>query len=228
VQDIKMLTGKWSERLSNAALVAALTFAGFAAFHAATARRSAGREHVRYEQVANWQSIAQPATRLHGSPAAAVTLTLFSDYQCPACTYAHHQIAALERTMDTTRVRVVLRHFPLTALHPAALEAALALECAAQTGRAEAMDSVLFERQQDLGTVPWSAFARSSGIQDTLPFVSCLAGGRTRSRVEADIAEGRRLNIMGTPTIFVNAQRVNGAASARELDSLITRALSVR
>jgi len=41
---------------------------------------------------------------------------------------------------------------------------------------------------------------------DTQVFNTCLDSGSTKSIVDADIAEGRKLKVNGTPAFFVNGQ----------------------
>jgi hypothetical protein len=59
-----------------------------------------------------------------------VTIVEYGDFQCPFCAAFHASMLQLSRERQ---FRWVYRHFPLTALHGSALEAAEAAECAADS-----------------------------------------------------------------------------------------------
>ena len=74
-----------------------------------------------------------------GDPNAPITIVEFSDFQCPFCARFNIQTLPLlmEEYIDTGKVKLVFRDFPITSIHPNALPAALAAECAnEQIGRA--------------------------------------------------------------------------------------------
>ncbi|HXG24828.1 MAG TPA: thioredoxin domain-containing protein, partial [Chthonomonadales bacterium] len=60
-----------------------------------------------------------------GSSAAPVTIVEFTDLQCPYCAQSHATIRRLQQSAPD-RIRVVFKHFPLTDIHPWAMEAAVA------------------------------------------------------------------------------------------------------
>lgn len=72
-----------------------------------------------------------------GNSNAKVTLVEFSDFQCPFCerfySDAYQQIK--KEYVDTGKVKVYFRHFPLVQLHPMATPFALASECANEQGQ---------------------------------------------------------------------------------------------
>lgn len=57
------------------------------------------------------------------------------------------------------------------------------------------------------------------------PFAQCLDGGRFRGLVEADIQQGRLLDVTGTPTFFINGKRIQGAAPYETFKAVIDEAL---
>ncbi|MEO6576327.1 MAG: thioredoxin domain-containing protein, partial [Polyangiaceae bacterium] len=84
-----------------------------------------------------------------GDPGALVTLVEYGDYECPFCDRAHSVVQTVLPRLGS-QVRYVLRHFPLTQLHPRALPAALAAEAAAAQGKFWSMHATLFENQAAL------------------------------------------------------------------------------
>src|SRR5882724_3016740 len=69
------------------------------------------------------------------NPNASVLVVEYTDLQCPSCRRAHETIVKPILARHGTRIRYELRHFPLRSLHPLALDAAMAAECAADQGK---------------------------------------------------------------------------------------------
>src|SRR2546430_879628 len=68
-----------------------------------------------------------------GPATAAVTLVQYGDYECPYTRQSTTIVRAIQQQLGDT-LRFVFRNFPLTAIHPHALHAALAAEAAATQG----------------------------------------------------------------------------------------------
>lgn len=171
---------------------------------------------------------------IKGKLDAKVTLVEFSDFQCPACGAAFPTVRTVfEKYKD--RIRFVYRHFPLTTIHPFAITAAEASECADQQGKFWELHDALFEQQSI-----WTAFAglssakseiRSIAIQiglEPTAFDQCMASRQTLSKVQADMDAAVRFGINSTPTFFVNGKKLEGALSvdafSREIDSALAQA----
>lgn len=173
--------------------------------------------------VADWKNLATGGRRL-GSADAPVVIVEFADFQCPFC-------ASIASTLRDARKRfgekvaVVYRHFPLTQIHPHALMAAIASECAAEQDRFETFHDLLFTLQDSIGKQQWSWFASRAGVRDQRAFADCLRSERAASKVSTDRAAGEALDIAATPTVFVNDRKVLARADRPLLDSLIQRAL---
>lgn len=144
----------------------------------------------------------------------------FADYECSACLSFESNLHRFLHD-HASDVRVVFRNFPLTAIHPQAMAAATAAECAASQGRFVEMHDLLYKRQSSLGIVPWWSLARVAGVRDSARFASCLASTDARSRIDLDIEAGRHIGVRGTPTIVVGERRVTGVVTPETLDSLL-------
>ena len=174
-------------------------------------------------EVADWRDIAGTGQRM-GSSTAAVTITEFSDFQCPFCAIASHLLrGVVSRHGD--RVALVYRHFPLEGIHPLARAAAVASECAAEQGRFTALHDSLFAQQRMIGLKPWGDFAREASVADVKRFEACLTSARPAVRVREDIAAGQRLTIPGTPTILINNLVIGGPLDSTRLERLVVEAL---
>lgn len=150
-----------------------------------------------------------------GPAAAPVTVVVFSDFQCPYCAQA-------ARTMEQTvqgqaRVRLVFRHFPLP-FHKWALPAAKAAVCvnAQSTDAFWKLHDYYFQSQSVLN--PENVAEKSLEFVPTLrglnlaAYKSCIESDSTQAIITRDMELGRALEVRGTPTIFVNGQRIAGAA----------------
>jgi protein-disulfide isomerase len=170
--------------------------------------------------VQDWKRYAV-GTRL-GPDKATITITEFSDFQCPFCKQFAGDLQRLRARRPD--IAVVFRHYPLDNVHPLARMAALAAECAADQGRFEAYHNTLFDAQDSLGRVPWATFASRAGVPDLARFRSCVDNGQTSSRVERDVRAGNELRVNGTPTVLINDRRYPEPPTLRLLDSLIDAA----
>jgi len=74
---------------------------------------------------------------MKGNPDAPITIIEFSDFQCPFCAKFHETtLPQLEKNyISTGKVNFVYRDFPIQSIHPNAIPAALASECADDQGR---------------------------------------------------------------------------------------------
>ncbi|HET6765185.1 MAG TPA: thioredoxin domain-containing protein [Longimicrobiaceae bacterium] len=174
-----------------------------------------------HRQVPEWRDYA--VGQRIGPANARVTITEFSDYQCPFCRKMAARIAQL-RQAHPHDVALVYRHFPLP-YHPQALAAARASFCAGEQGRFAAYHDAVFARQDSLATVDWARLARAAGVPDASRFDACLHGAAARAAVERDVAAGGRLGVDGTPSLMVNGEFIGGAQPAA-LSEAVERALA--
>src|SRR6202165_3630414 len=80
---------------------------------------------------------------LTGAEHAAVTVVEYADFECPNCKQAQSAVKLLLERFDG-RVQVAFRNFPLEDVHPHALAAAEAAECAGGQGKDWPMPALLF------------------------------------------------------------------------------------
>ena len=140
-----------------------------------------------------------------------VAIVEFSDYQCPYCRrHARSLLPKLQREMaDRGTARYVSLHHPIEEIHPHARRAGEAAECAAMQGRFWDMHTTLFE-SSSLADPDLLRHAESLTL-DMTTFVDCLEGGKALDRVRADLAEGQRLDVRGTPTFFIGTVLADGS-----------------
>ena len=143
-----------------------------------------------------------------GSPQARVTIVEFSDYQCPFCArHAQQTMAQIERELiDTGKVRYVVRNLPLETLHPDAVKAAEAAECAGTQGKFWEMHRVLFANQRALGVDELPRHADRVGL-DAAAFRRCLDSGQQTAKVRKDVEVAQKAGLTGTPGFFIGVMR---------------------
>lgn len=145
--------------------------------------------------------------QVYGAADAGVTLVEFADFECPACGEAAPAVKALvDRYPD--RVRLVFRNYPLSG-HPNAYLAAAAAECAGRQDKYWEMHQTLFAHQDALELSELLKYAGSAGLE-LEDFETCLQSDEIRKDIDRDLADGKRYQVSGTPTFYVNQLRVTG------------------
>jgi len=142
-----------------------------------------------------------------GRADAPLTMVEFSDFQFPYCGKFTREVLPqlLREYVDTGKIRLVFRHFPIPSLHPDALKAAEAGECARLQGKFWPMHDKLFANQEALAAATLPRYASAIGL-DATAFQSCLNGSATKT-VQQDIDTGTRATVTGTPTFFVGTMQ---------------------
>lgn len=186
-----------------------------------------GRTTGGSETTAQFSDAASPSV---GPTDTRVVVRVYGDYQCPACKIAE---AGLKPTITVykDRVRFVWKDFPLPN-HRHARAAAVAARCAEQQGRFLEYHDRLYQEQQT-----WSALASSREVFDTYAKAVGIDLGRFQlcvdapqgvmSLIDADVREGTRNGVQGTPTFYINQHRVS-AMSPQEWAKQLDAALALR
>ena len=160
-----------------------------------------------------------------GPETAPVTLVEFSEFQCPYCARFAPTLKKIEETYKDN-IRIVWKHLPLP-IHKDAVGAAVAAEVAAKQGKFWEYHDRLFADQKKLGPEDLKQHARDLGL-DMNRFDTDLASDEHQKRVDADVAEAKALDILGTPGIFINGRFVQGAQPYEVFAKIIDEELSKR
>jgi len=160
-----------------------------------------------------------------GGPNAAVTIAVFTDYQCPYC-------GRLEPTLEQindkygSRVQIAWKHLPLP-FHKRALPAARAAVAAQRQGRFYEYHRKLFDNHRKLEDSDLERYAREIGL-DIRRFRRDLDSGSVDAAVESDQGLAGRIGARGTPTSYVNGRKVSGAQPFESFRKLIDEELKKR
>ena len=167
-----------------------------------------------------------------GAADAPVVIEAWEDPQCPFCQrFTTNTLPEIERVyIDTGKVKYVFRQFPIPNAHPWAIPAAVALECAySQDEDAFWTLHDAYYQQQSLINIhnlkQFSLDVLEGENVDVDAFATCLDNQESLGEVNQDIAEGIGKGVSGTPTFFVNGQKVVGAQPFSVFASMIEAAL---
>jgi protein-disulfide isomerase len=152
----------------------------------------------------------EPRDHCLGSPAAALSVVEYSDYQHPTDGEAHWVLKELLRELVDS-VCIVFRNYPLAKIHPHALAAAEAAEAADAQGKFWLMHDRLFEHQDRLDADHLREYARGASL-DMATFERDLRSGAPARRVVEDIESGTVNGVHETPTFFLNGTLYSGPA----------------
>jgi len=145
---------------------------------------------------------------VQGPPTAPATLVEYGDYECPFCGQAYPIVKAVQARLGP-RMRYVFRHFPLSEIHPRALQAAEVAEAAGAQGRFWQMHDLLFENQPELSDPDLVRYATALGL-DVPRVVTDVGEHVYEPRIREDFMSGVRSGVNGTPTFFINGIRHDG------------------
>ncbi|HMJ25206.1 MAG TPA: thioredoxin domain-containing protein [Pyrinomonadaceae bacterium] len=144
--------------------------------------------------------IASGATR--GDANAAVTVIEFTDFQCSACGAMYPIVEDVLKAYGS-RVRLVIRNFPLTSVHENAFRAAQAAEAAKAQGKFWEYIDLMFKNQTALDPDSLKKYATQVGL-DRKRFDAELEGGKYEGLVRHDMEDGEMFGIASTPTFYIN------------------------
>lgn len=164
---------------------------------------------------------------IKGPEEALVTIVEFSDFQCPACKSVEVLIDEVLMKYPE-QVRLVYRQFPLNSIHPNAQLAAQASEVAAEEGKFWEYHDILFRAQGEWSQLEdkekyleqLSNYAEELGI-DKATFLERIESDHIKSLVTQDLVAGGKLNIQGTPTLYVNGQISPASQLSQIVESII-------
>lgn len=151
-----------------------------------------------------------------GNADAPITIVEFSDFQCPFCARFNSQTlpSIMEEYIDQGKVKLVFRDFPIQSIHPNALPASIAAECAEEQDKFKEMHDVLFEKQNEWNRLEtgdvlstFSQYATNMGLEKE-SFDLCLNDVEFLEEVRKDLTDGRDYGVSGTPGFFIGNDQI--------------------
>lgn len=193
----------------------------------AAAAAPAARQGPPPEDYNTVHKIATDNAPILGNPNAPITLVEYSDFQCPYCARTAPDVKQIHEKYPD-KVRVVYKHFPLS-FHAAAKPAAIASVAAQEQGKFWEFHDVLFEasskRQLAATDEDMVKYAQKAGL-DVDRFKKDMATKKAEyeKAVNEDYSEGQRVDVRGTPTLYLNGKKVRNrsvAGLSEEIDELL-------
>jgi protein-disulfide isomerase len=141
----------------------------------------------------------------------------FTDFECPVCANpATETFPRIKRELiDEGLVRYVALNFPLARIHPHARQAAKIALCAGRAGRYWEMHEALFQLAARLDEGRLAEQIKSTGLHSAA-MDKCLIDDTVSAEVRADVMEGYRLGVSGTPTFFLGTVHRNGSVALKK------------
>lgn len=151
-----------------------------------------------------------------GDANAPVTLVEYASVSCGACAYWHQNVypEVKSQYIDTGKVKYVFRPFP--AGEPQMAQAGHKLALCADRSKFFKNIQLQFDRQtqiMEMGRKPnglrqaYISLAKASGLSEE-EFISCMGDADVTARYDAFVDLGVDQGVTGTPTIFINGERV--------------------
>ena len=138
-----------------------------------------------------------------GRPDAPLTMVEFTDLQCPFCRqFAISSFDEIKKNwIDPGKLRYISRDFPLD-FHAQAMPAARAARCAGEQGKFWEMRLGLM-RNANLLTPEYITRTAANLKLEAKPFAACAASTKYDAEIQAEMTEGARLGVSGTPTFVM-------------------------
>jgi protein-disulfide isomerase len=134
-----------------------------------------------------------------------VQLVEIADFECPFCKQFEGFFRAVD-SMYPGKINRIFVHYPLSN-HRFAYRTARMAECADKQHRFWQMHDILFAEQDSFGLKPWSEYAHTAKIPDTVLFTACVQSTDSLPRISQGLATQSSFRVLGTPTVWVNGCR---------------------
>ena len=146
-----------------------------------------------------------------GSEDAKIAIVEWSDFECSFCSrfYRDTLPQITENYIDTGKVKLYYRHFPLS-FHAQATPSAEASECAHEQDMFWEMHDKMYENQNALSVANYKAWAAELGM-DEAQFNDCVDSRKYQSQVQQDMADGSSSGVRGTPGFVVGVIQEDGS-----------------
>lgn len=166
-----------------------------------------------------------------GNNSANVVLVEYGDYQCPYCAQYYPTVkSAVAEFKD--QIKFQFRNFPLTNSHPNAFAASRAAEAAALQDKFWEMHDALYQpsnnqawSQASNPNTYFEQYAKEIGL-NLAQYKKDFASSQVNDIINADMAEGTRLGITGTPSFFLNGKKIEISNDLKSFQKVINEAIA--
>lgn len=167
-----------------------------------------------------------------GNSNSKVAIVEYSDYQCPYCAllYANNYSSLKTDYINTNKLLLAYKDFPLTDLHPYAMIGAISARCAGDQGKYWQMHEAIFDsvwnsikdggqeitNDQD----KLAGYAKDIGL-DTTKYSACVSSNPHKDEITADINDGNKIKVSGTPTLVIGKyDKASNSVTGEEISGI--------
>ena len=188
-----------------------------------------------YAELMNKIDVTGRPTR--GAKSAKVVVVNFDDFECPYCAHMHATLFPDILKEYGDRVKFIYKDDPLTEIHPWALHAAVDANCLAAQNTDAYWDFADYihanKKEVDNEKTPSTRFDAVDKIAilqgqkhnvDASKLQSCVKA-QNEDAVRASMKEADSLGVNGTPAMFINGQKIDGAVPANDVRAALDAAL---
>ena len=165
---------------------------------------------------------------IKGNKDATVTLVEYLDFECEACGAYYPLVKQLSEEFKND-VRFVNRYFPLPG-HKNGMPAALAVEAAARQGKYWEMHDLLFDNQKSWGEKQspdpaiFEGYAKQVGLNMDQYKID-VKSKEVSDRVNRDKNSGTKIGVSGTPSFYLNGEKIPNPKSPEDFKTFIQAAI---
>lgn len=165
---------------------------------------------------------------IKGNKNATVTVIEYLDFECEACGAYYPLVKELSEKYKND-VRFISRYFPLMG-HKNGLTSALAVEASSKQGKYWEMYDILFENQKVWGEKQsadpklFEEYAKQIGLNID-QFKKDVNSKEVKDRVNRDLDNGKKLDITGTPSFFLNGEKIPNPKNKEDFETFIESAI---
>jgi protein-disulfide isomerase len=153
---------------------------------------------------------------MRGPAEAPVTVVEYSDFLCPYCSSSRKALGGSCRRPEG-RIKVYFKNYPLEAscnpklarsIHTGSCALALGGLCAQNQGKFEAYHDRVFATEMHSAQTAGRPQDRRRGGLNAQAMEGCLDDPKTKAALDAQIAEGNRLGVTSTPTVYIDGKKL--------------------
>jgi protein-disulfide isomerase len=167
-----------------------------------------------------YASLPNPDGMSLGDPNAPAVIDVFEDFQCPACQFFTTDVEPqiIKYLVETGKARFVFHNYPFIDGDGASNggesdRAANAAMCANEQDKFWDMQAIIYanhdgtENKGNFSNAKLKALAEAIEL-DMNSFNACFDDNKYQDDIQADFELGKQMGVSGTPSVFVNGQKV--------------------
>ena len=172
-----------------------------------------------------------------GAKNSKVVLVNYDDFECPFCSRMHSALFPGIFKEYSDRVTFIYKDYPVAEIHPWAIHAAVDANCLAAQNIDAYWDFADYihtnKGEVDSEKTPGARLAAVDKMTllqgqkhnvDAEKLQSCVKAQK-EDAVRASMKEAEDLGVNGTPTMFINGQKIDGAVPISEVEAALDSAL---